>query len=594
MRLKANLYRFVALLYLLGAIEIVASDRHELIYAQSGGDLPQLNAPFFPGEITFGERAIFWFGQVTPTSNYADVRVGYNTDVLVIEASIFDRQLWNDETPSSDSLTEWDAMTLYLSTDSLPGSALTDAEHQVVIQFNPFNNEADYLAVYEGSTNGWQPSSREFSSFVGWRGQGHNNADLDASGWRAAFIIPFAELALSGAPASGTLWHMGLTLHDRDDASGTDIPLQAWPTGMAENTPSTWGKLHFGQPDYESPSGDPGEVITITHGQDGANVVDAHVGGHSICGGPYHPNFFDGWGDANYAGYAQINIQNQSDVADWPCFSKYYVTFPLDLVPAGRTILAAELVMHQFGNADPSGATPSLIQIMTVAEDWDESTITWNNGPLAAENVAKTWVNVITDFNAPPVAYRWDVSRALVESYDAGQPLRLALYSADSDYHSGKYFWASGTDPVVQPRLEITLAQVDGTATATPAETATPVETATPEPSFTPVPTGMTSTPVPLTDIPLTDIPSTELPPTDTPVSSGTATVAPTVDQTAVPTSNSLTPTPTVNPTVMPTASLTTAPTVTPTFESIATEEPGGTLHPLPKNIIHLPLIEGR
>jgi hypothetical protein len=33
----------------------------------------------------------------------------------------------------------------------------------------------------------------------------------------------------------------------------------------------------------------------------------------------------------------------------------------------------------------------------------------------------------------------------VAQAYGKGQPLRLAMYSADSDYHSGKYFTSSET-----------------------------------------------------------------------------------------------------------------------------------------------------
>ncbi len=35
------------------------------------------------------------------------------------------------------------------------------------------------------------------------------------------------------------------------------------------------------------------------------------------------------------------------------------------------------------------------------------------------------------------------MSGAAAEAYVAGQPLRLALYSPDSAFHSGKYFFSS-------------------------------------------------------------------------------------------------------------------------------------------------------
>jgi hypothetical protein len=38
------------------------------------------------------------------------------------------------------------------------------------------------------------------------------------------------------------------------------------------------------------------------------------------------------------------------------------------------------------------------------------------------------------------------VSGAVAQAYSAGQPLRLVLYSADDNYHSGKYFVSSDTD----------------------------------------------------------------------------------------------------------------------------------------------------
>ncbi len=486
---------------LLGVIAIMLGGT--VSYAQSEANRPQINTPHFDGEITFGERAIFWFGKVTPTDNYADVRVGYNDDVLVIELSIFDRWLWYDETPSPEELTEWDAVTLYLSLNNDFQESLTFNDYQFIAQFDPSNVAEQYLTAYRGGDTGWEPIQQPFSSFVGWRGEGYNDKNKEARGWRVAFIVPFEELGFSKVPASGTEWGMALALHDRDDLSGRAIPDQLWPPVMSSDRPSSWGMLRFGRNDYMPPNSRVAEVITIADGINGVSVVDAHVGGHSTCGDDYAPNFFDGWGEANYADYTQINIQNQSDIADWPCFSKYYITFPLESLPTDRTILSAILTMYQFGNADPSGAKPSLIQVMTVRDTWTEETITWNNAPLAVENVAETWVNVIKDFSSPSNPYNWDVSRGVADSYAIGQPLRLALYSADSDYHSGKYFWSSGTDTAVQPRLRIQLGYRNTQATPSPSRTPIPTATMTPQPELTrtPLPTA-TSTMQPGTLLP--------------------------------------------------------------------------------------------
>jgi hypothetical protein len=170
-------------------------------------------------------------------------------------------------------------------------------------------------------------------------------------------------------------------------------------------------------------------------------------------------NAWTEWGNANYAGYTQFNIQNQWDIADFMCFSRYYVTFPLTSVPAGKSIVSARVTMNLFGNAgySPGDARPSAINALTVSEDWVESTITWNNAPYAAQNISVTWVYPI-DGSHPAGPYQWDVSYAAAEAYSKGQPLRLAFYSTDGDYHSGKYFWTSDVEDwnaPARPTLEV-------------------------------------------------------------------------------------------------------------------------------------------
>ncbi len=99
----------------------------------------------------------------------------------------------------------------------------------------------------------------------------------------------------------------------------------------------------------------------------------------------------------------------------------------------------------------------SYIQVFTVGEDWDEATLTWNNAPIAVENIAGTWVYP-RDYSLPDQPYHWNVTGAVDDAYLTGQPLRLALYSADGERHSGKYFWTSDTDDwggSVRPTLKV-------------------------------------------------------------------------------------------------------------------------------------------
>lgn len=107
--------------------------------------------------------------------------------------------------------------------------------------------------------------------------------------------------------------------------------------------------------------------------------------------------------------------------------------------------------MYLFGGS--AGNPNSYIQVFTVDKDWNEATLNWNNAPLAIENVTGTWVYPIS--SPYWVEYKWDVSRAAAQAKAAGQPLRLALYSADGEYHTGKYFISSDGDYVGRPTLQV-------------------------------------------------------------------------------------------------------------------------------------------
>jgi hypothetical protein len=454
--------------------------------AQSPRDVPVVHVPHFEQNIDLAQGAIFWLGQVNPSSNYADVRIGYNDQALEVDAHIFDRQIWYDVEPLSHELTQWDAVTLFLHLDqNSEGDTPSPDSYRFVAQFNHGENPNNYQTVAQGSSPDWVVSSVPFTATTGWRGEGTND-DKNDRGWVATFHIPFSSLGLPSAPSSSAVWRAALIVHDRDDAAGTLIADQSWPQGIDTQHPSTWGQLVFNKPAYTPPPASPGETVMIRQGLNGVSVADAHVGGHSTCGQEFWPQFFDGWGDANYAGYEQINIQNQWDVADWPCFSKYYVTFPISTIPPGKTIISATFTMHLFGNAgyEPGQAKPSLLQVATITEAWSEDTLTWNNAPKVQENIATTWVEPVdgpTDYPGVPV--KWDVSGAMAESYAGGIPLQLVIYSADGAYHSGKYFSSSDTgdwNAEARPTLQVLWGEPQ--SPGDPGEPGTPEDPGEPEP----------------------------------------------------------------------------------------------------------------
>lgn len=440
-QIKRIVVRCVSLLLLLAAL-LVHGAESRAIRAQSA--TPRINIPYTSGTLDAIDAAITWFGAVGVTSNYADVRMGYNDEGLILYVHIFDRRLWFDESPIPSELESWDAVTLYLNVDGSAGSAPGPNSYRFVSQLyggHDGQGREPYQTAYRGNGTDWVASSTPFETDTGWRAVGYNG-DQAARGWIATFLIPYDSLGLT-KPAAGTVWGAALELHDRDDSAGTPIPVQTWPQQMTPDLPATWGQIHFGMPRSPTLLPTNAETVAIRQGIDGTVVPDAHVGGHTECGGTLE--YWTEWGNANYAHYTQVNIQNQWDVADWPCFSKYYLTFPLDSLPTSKPVISAMLTVYQFSNAGgPGAATPSRIQALTVDGTWSENTITWNNAPPPGENVAATWVDPISsDPGWPGIPVNWNVTRAVVAARKAGEPLRLVLYSADGAYNSGKYFSSS-------------------------------------------------------------------------------------------------------------------------------------------------------
>lgn len=430
-------------------------------------DRRTVHTPYFNvADVTgqkLSEMAIFWYGKVESANNYTDVRVGYNDTALFIYTASFDRLLWYDTSPATAELTQWDAISVYLNLTGPSGNAPSTSAFRFVSQSTgtvesgstPPRTTA-WQTAYRGNGAGWGAASLSFATVSGYMGSW--NGTSEDKGRAMTFQIPFASLGLAGRPADGTAWALAVVTHDRDDAAGTPIADSFWPETFLSDQPSTWGQMRFGGlPGYTPPAASGGGIITVRQGLNGAVVPDAQVGGSTVCGGAAAPNYFPTWGSLNYAGSGEGNVQNQSNISDWPCFSKYYLTFPLTSLPASKAILSATLTLHIMGNPypgpgdEPTPPGPSLIQIMSIDKDWSEATITWNNAPLAFENVGQAWIAppYYPGYNCggavpwPCIADTWDISRAVAQAYAAGQPLRLVLYSADSQYHSGKYFITS-------------------------------------------------------------------------------------------------------------------------------------------------------
>jgi hypothetical protein len=439
---------------------IVVAGEDQLVYlpfVMNQFDVPRVNVPHFAVDNIFPDRfdemAIFWLGRVTPTENYADVRIGYSDTAVEVRLGIVDRLLWFDETPSPGDLEAWDAVTLFLDLDGPTGIAPDTSAYRLVSQLSwTGTNRSNWQTAYRGNGTGWTSAPVPFTTAGPWRGDAPNNS-VDDRGWEARFKIPFASLGLSGPPNQGTLWGFGVAVHDRDDSAGSAIADQLWPEMLNPNQPARWGELRFGKPTHSAPAATLTQTVVIRDGLAGADVPDTAVGGTTGTLCPGNANFiWNEWGNRNYGSSMSLNIQNQRDIADWPCYAKYYVKFPLDQIPHDRNIISATLTLHHWGNSgDPepghwNSALPSFVHVLTVPSNWTEDTLTWNNDPQPQENVSQAWVPVAGNCVAPCFPRNWDVSYAVAKAYAAGGPISFALYSSDFEYDSGKFFATSDVE----------------------------------------------------------------------------------------------------------------------------------------------------
>jgi hypothetical protein len=430
-----------------------------------GPFIPMINVPYFNGQIKGHETAILWFGKVTPTINYTDVRLGFNDASIWVQVSVIDRRLWYDTTPSLDDFTQWDSVSLYLNLDE-EGSSMDDGNvYRFDAQLTWFESRGAYQAAYVGKNSGWVSSPLSFTTQSQWWGFPQPNDDKDDRAWKVIFSIPFQSLGLTGPPAQGSKWRLGVQTHDRDNLKGNPVIAdQVWPPSMDPLLPASWQLIQFGLPGDPPAQAEAAQAISLRNGRNGVTVLDAVVGGSTNCGSGL--DLWNTWGDHAYPGVRDLNVQNQGNTDDWPCFSKMYITFPLNSLPSDKTILQANLTLYQSGQAtgftsDPPEAQNSLIQVFQVGEGWDEATISWNNAPAPIENVSQAWVGSITmaELGAPRV---WDITRVVKRVYHTGGPLYLVLYSADYYGPHGKYFFSSDSndyDGNFRPQLDIILGE---------------------------------------------------------------------------------------------------------------------------------------
>ena len=433
-----------------------------------------VNAPYFDSDVSWAESAIFWFGKneqgSAPTRNYTDVRVGYTPDALEIRLTIADYYLWYNDTanPSSD-LAPYDAAAIYLDTsgDSTATPQADDYWFFIGAHMD-WQTHSNYTRQAQGTGSGWNanwtpPASPywgdESWATMSWNcnpGPNSNSCGIDY-GWMVIFTIPWQTLGLSGRPADGATWGMGVQVYDQDQNTGSPLDPETWPETFTSAIPSTWGELIFNAPDYEPPAAVEKSSTTVRQGLNGT-VQDAWMGGGGTCGGGHN-----GGAETNNGYSGDLFTGSETAVTHLPCFNKTYLRFSLDDIPANRIIMSAAITLHLWGHAGetPELAQPSWVHLFTISDSWEEMEINWNNAPLAQKNTSVIQVNPYSGDRANPTwpgdPYTWDATQAVAEAYAAGQPLSVALYASDSAQHSSKYYVGSeSTIENGRPTLTIT------------------------------------------------------------------------------------------------------------------------------------------
>src|SRR5262249_33583920 len=100
--------------------------------------LPTINAPYFPNAVPFNQTAIFWFGTLSSSTTYTDVRIGYSNSELYVDLRNADRYLWYDTNKRAPNLNSGDNASLYVSTINATNTQLDVHTYQFQAAVNGY------------------------------------------------------------------------------------------------------------------------------------------------------------------------------------------------------------------------------------------------------------------------------------------------------------------------------------------------------------------------------------------------------------------------------------------------------------------------
>ena len=137
----------------------------------------RINIPYFQNSaVPFDQTAIFWFGSVSSSDNFIDVRMGYNNSELYVDLHIVDRYLWYDPNAKAPNLATGDTATVYLNTTQNGSNAPDQNAYKFVAQVDWYQPRTHYQQAYRGNGSTWIASPIAFTAVSGWRGYGFAGA----------------------------------------------------------------------------------------------------------------------------------------------------------------------------------------------------------------------------------------------------------------------------------------------------------------------------------------------------------------------------------------------------------------------------------
>ena len=444
---------------------VAGSPALQVSAAPQAARLRRINLPYFSGAVDESQSAIFWFGQNkqgVPSQNYADVRMAYSDAGLYVRATVIDYYLWYKENAqTTDNLIQFDAIAFYLDTGLDRNAVPQSDDYYFLVGLHgdaPGQDTPEYRRQARGTGSGWNTGwNGAWSDYSGWQwsdtGPNDNSGNIDY-GWVGGGTIPWSAFGLSGPPAQGTVWGLGVLFFDRDQASGSALQ-ENWPETFDSNQPVTWGELRFGLPSYApQPAVQRGSVLIRSATPEDNTVEDSWMGGGGLCNSGH-----EGHTEDNHGNDPELFVGSEIQPTHFPCYNKSYLRFALNSVPSGKVIISATLMLHHWGGANVDANTTSYVWLSSVTDPWNEMTIHWNNAPLAQENFSLTPIPPKrTPLVWPGDPYTWNATQAVAEAYAAGQSVSFAMYDSTTGRDSSKYLTASETgdwDIAGRPRLDI-------------------------------------------------------------------------------------------------------------------------------------------